>query len=100
MYVHIILNYLHDFATTLARHSQSQIDGKVMLTMILHVIIRDTTYSLLDTMSNTNFITDEVAKSLDLCPTHTGLTIETMSGTSTLVSLLVSDLIMRGWRRN
>ena len=53
-------------------------------------------YALLDTQSNTNFISEEVADSLGVLGRRTSLQLSTMSGKSKIPTRAISDLFVQG----
>ena len=96
---------LHEFSITHASQMGERVSPYVdrSTTMVLPVCLRHKStnkstivYALLDTQSNTNFISSEVAELLDLPSRKTSLTLSTMSGKSRIPTQAVDGLEIKG----
>ena len=72
-------------------------------TMVVHVLLRHSSsdkevivYALLDTQSNTNFVTTEVVKMLNVTGTCTTLDLTTMNGRTRMPSQRIDGLEVKG----
>ena len=89
------VNLATDFTSTIRT-------GNRVTTMIIPVVLRHSSsdkevmiYAVLDTQSNTNFVTEEVVNLLDVSGRHTNLELTTMSGCTKLPTMAIDGLEVR-----